>query len=122
MTPAVLTLVDFLEARLAEDEVFAQSTPRQAMTIIPADGSARTAARIAEHAERWQPIRVLREVEAKRRIVTLHSDWHVCVSGRGPGATDYVGNEDDSWGEPCPTLRALASMYSEHPHYREEWA
>jgi hypothetical protein len=49
------------------------------------------------------------EREAKRRIVALHSgdeDWRC----------------QDDWVEHnCPTLRALAIAYADHPDYREEW-
>jgi hypothetical protein len=71
-------LVEFLRARLDEDEVAA---------------------------------RVLREVEAKRRILELHRpddpDRPECVTC-GP-----------RW--PCRTVEALTSAYADHPDYHEEW-
>lgn len=59
-----------------------------------------------------RPARVLAEVAAKRRIVQLHVSGEAwCDHCAGPG------DIDDS----CPTLRALASVYADHPDYRQEW-
>ena len=97
MTAATATLADFLLARIAEDEVNAQ----RYVEVLP-DGDMAPLFR-----------RVLREVEAKRRIVGLHSGDNdtMCQSWEG----NYVE-------EPCPTLRALASVYADHEDYRAEWA
>jgi len=66
------------------------------------------------HIARHDPARVLREVEAKRKLVDIHgSGNHDC-----PGA--WVGYCDDP-DEPCPTLRLLVSVYATHPDYRPEW-
>lgn len=67
---------------------------------------------IAGHIARHDPARVLAECEAKRRIVELHppvidNRQEVCVE------------EQAEW--PCPTLRALATVYAGHSGYREEW-
>lgn len=58
--------------------------------------------------------RVLRQCEAFRRIVELH---------------EPVDEEPDGWcnrcdgdGWPCGTMAALASIWSDHPDYRQEWA
>jgi hypothetical protein len=105
------TLAKFLLARLAEDEA-AQSA---------ADGWHPTAWHRADcdsnsysvgRCDCDIPARVLAECEAKRRIVELHSgdSDDMCQS--------YAGNYVY---EPCPTLRALASVHADHPDYREEW-
>lgn len=72
----------------------------------------------------WPVARVLAECEAKRRIVELHQP-HVLLQG---GAyCDCQGIElEGSWGGrediyPCDTLLALASIYADHPDFREEW-
>lgn len=81
----------------------------------------------------WSRGRVLREVEAKRKILDLHqpgmpidmSDaggFVVCVSC-GPSGNDpglYMFGEPASL-YPCDTVRAFASAWSDHPDYREEW-
>ncbi|MFD9276905.1 DUF6221 family protein [Streptomyces mirabilis] len=72
--------------------------------------------------------RVLREVEAKRKLVELHGP--VILRG-GPGAkyfdttTVCCSCEPPQFPEhafPCPTLRLLALPYADHPDYRSEWA
>ena len=84
----------------------------------------------AEHIARWDPARVLAECEAKRRIMEAHP--------MGPGAdgswnyTEVVGcltcvscgvdGEAIIDAGPCPTLRALAAPYAEHPDFRPEWS
>jgi hypothetical protein len=70
----------------------------------------------AQHIARWDPARVLAECEAKRRIVELHSD-HLhrqgdCETCDG-GGRYLVGD--------CPTIRALALPYADHPDYQEGW-
>lgn len=74
------------------------------------------------HIARWDPARVLAEVEAKRRIV----EWHRPTSAP-PG---YLPNCEGCWEDsgmdgaptyPCRTLRFLALPYADHPDYREEW-
>jgi hypothetical protein len=132
----MVTVTEFLLARLAEDEAVA----REAALTVGWDGfgdqrvrsgqqwvysyhvvkrvrddgptDRRTVADCgsfvgmgtAPHVARWDPARVLAEVEAKRRIVEHHSP-------------------DDNWsyGEPCTTLHLLALPYSDHPDYHEDW-
>lgn len=52
----------------------------------------------AEHAAHWQPSRVRAEIEAKREILRRSTLY----------APDLI--------------RLLASVYSDHPDYRDEWA
>lgn len=64
--------------------------------------------------------RALRDVEAKRRILELHSYPHEC-----PGHGNVVSDpefQDGTYGGPCDTLRLLALRYADHEDYREEWA
>lgn len=63
----------------------------------------------AAHIVRHDPVRVLREVEAKREIVNVHSGPHSC------GVSDY---DDD---DPCPTLRLLAFPDHDHPDHDPAW-
>lgn len=62
----------------------------------------------------WDPARVLREVAAKRAISAVHAavpllrfDAASCRQCRLPC--------------PCPTLRNLASIWTDHPDCRDEW-
>lgn len=69
----------------------------------------------AKHIARHDPARVLREVEAKRRIIDLYARTQ-----RG-----YIeqGSSDDFTGEQYlrDVLRLLALPYSDRPGYQEEW-
>lgn len=62
------------------------------------------------------PARVLREAGAGRKILELHL----------PGEPDDYGRircqRCDESGYPCSTLRALGSVFSDHPAYREDLA
>lgn len=63
------------------------------------------------------PTRVLREVEAKRRIVDLHAHAHAHQCRTGEHDDGYA-----QWVSDCTTLRLLALPYADHPDYRPEWA
>ena len=73
------------------------------------------------HIVRHDPARVLRDIEARRRIMTLHT----AATGHGCSTTDETGynlNYDEvSYNDACTTLRLLASVYADHPSYRAEW-
>ncbi len=115
-------LVAFLIARLDEDEAAARKSievvgrePWQADhwdEMHPAD---------AAHFERWLPARVLREVDAKRRIV---EDYRISaaacrrVTGSAldsPGYRSMRGGRD-AFRSACVSL---AAAYSDHPDYPE---
>jgi hypothetical protein len=68
---------------------------------------------IANHMMAWEPARVLREIDAKRQIISEHDTegWKI---------GDRV--HDCQWTDrPCRTLRLLALPYADRPGYREEW-
>ena len=73
---------------------------------------------VARHIAAHDPARVLREVEAKRRIVEQHRPvgyGGVCLSlchTRAPG-------QPQTW--PCLTLRLLALPYADRDGYQEAW-
>jgi hypothetical protein len=65
---------------------------------------------VADHMARFDPARVLAEVEAKREIVDQHGPTEdgtcrLCL---------YLPL-------PCITLRLLALPYTDRPGYRDEW-
>ena len=73
------------------------------------------------------PARVLREVAAKRAILAEHAptDWTAYADRM---CRRCVWNDEEPHDElhhwviwPCPTVRALAAIYSDHPDYRQEW-
>ncbi|MCD0450782.1 DUF6221 family protein [Actinocorallia sp. API 0066] len=124
-----MTLVDFLKARLDEDEVAATKASEFSAVwaetgtwclddmrhTVVGDGEAYCGPHNAEHIARHDPARVLCEVEAKRMIVRAHEKW--C---KGACETTSRGGETYDaahwW-----ALKALAIAYANHSDYREEW-
>lgn len=114
-----MTLTDFLLARIAEDEAVATEATEEWQFSsdewrLGCDPS------VVPHIARHDPARILAECGAKRRIVELHAatwvtpeDWWSCVSCGTAGEYDVFA--------PCPTLRALASVYRDHPDWSASW-
>lgn len=112
-------LIAFLLMRLEEDRdavIVADALSRSPWTSTPhtvrcgdgfevaliQDGEAATAAHIA----RWNPARVLVEVEAKRQRL----DWLIGE------LRDDADNETVQW-----LLRLESTPHADHPDYRPEW-
>jgi hypothetical protein len=64
------------------------------------------------------------ELDAKRRILDLHGRSHKCPAER----TRLVGtvprqatSDYADWDGPCPTLKAIATAYQDHPDFRDRW-
>lgn len=129
-----MTITEFLLARIAETQARAE----EAKTHDLGDPGAAL----------WQdvnPARVLAECEAKRRIVEFHQNWPVLVEGPttfehrpDPGASvdtfAMQASRQLAWlteqeyrkrfGDEPPTaqmLKALASVYADHPDYDPAW-
>ena len=99
-----MTITEFLEARVAEDEKNAGTY----VEVLPEGDMA--------------PLfrRVLAECAAKRAIIGLHgadpaNDKPVCLS-----CGDWWDGSPEPF--PCPTLKALAAVYSSHEDYDSGWA
>jgi hypothetical protein len=129
-----MTITEFLEARIAEDEAEARAAtpgPWDSMTeetgngeniyytvehgdtqlLDMADSSGQGRAD-AYHIARHNPARVLAECEAKRAIAGLHK----------VGADQCDEHNAMFESIPCPTIRALAAVYKDHRDYQQEWA
>ena len=123
-------LVAFIRARLDEDEATAKRVkPNQSPNEL-------RAMVMREDSEPFLIVdsaRVLREVEAKQRILDEHADddgfCRICtVEDRQENTLEEIRNDGPFmtivrrplW-HPCPTLRLLALPYADHPDYREEW-
>jgi hypothetical protein len=67
----------------------------------------------------YDPARVLREVAAKRALLSIHharNSWGHCMGcGTDSSGSLFMAIDD------CPVLRQLTAVYSDHPDYREEW-
>jgi Family of unknown function (DUF6221) len=119
-----MTIVEFLEARLTEDELTAQAAVEGSPDwqahydyrdvkdagghyVVLADSHYPTAEQAA-HIARHSPARVLRDCETKRALIAefLRRDALGDVPGR-------AALED--------TLRTLGSAYSGHPDYDPAW-
>jgi uncharacterized protein DUF6221 len=138
-------LVAFLTARLDERQAAAEAADRDlggargwwveddvTVAVPVSDGTggtkgAFTVARtdfggrpIAEYIALHDPAAVLADVEAKRRLLALHSPT--------PGPNPSCNTCFDGWAAvleaanwPCASVRLLALPFASHPDYREEW-
>ena len=86
----------------------------------------------AEHTARWDPARVLAECSAKRAIIELHhpfnhhgehGDYAFCTACQWDHGSDEPRTDMGiaEYGHPCQTLRALATIYADHPGFQEAW-
>ena len=133
-----LTLAKFLAARLDEDEAAAREayyegqrwiTEEEGVYRWPDDELVHMAGRKADarHIARHDPARVLREVEATRKILAELPAY----SKQRRGLRDYMylpenagyhsGHADGTDDAAYYVLRQLAAVHSDHPDYREEW-
>lgn len=132
-----MTITDFLEARIADDEAVAtQATGARWSVLRGVNASlvnidarlvcdekwkygrfghiATTShdAAYAEHIAHYDPARVLAECAAKRAI----------IAECRPGTLDDLDVGEDDQPAPMWVARALAAVYKDHPDYRQEWA
>lgn len=79
---------------------------------------------VAEHIASHDPARVLRGVEAKRRLLDEFEPCQACLAGErcvphdasaGPGIS-RIASAQHEW-----FARLLASEWSTHPDYRQQW-
>lgn len=126
---STLTITEFLEARIAEDEAEAK--------WVEAEGDHGSSP--IQH-----PARVLAECSAKRAIIKQHEEWPVLVE-RQPSEIEQVAAwlndftyrmyREIAWlttkeyikrfgVEPptAPMIATLAAVYKDHPDYDPEWA
>jgi Family of unknown function (DUF6221) len=120
-------LAAFLKARLDEDEIRARAAlgewddeaARYEWEDLPADSYV--------HARNHDPARVLREAEAKGAIL---ADYQVAAQspydlpeGVHDGRDDSERLADEAIMDTMEAVvRALATVYSDHPDYQKEWA
>ncbi|PVG82134.1 hypothetical protein DDE18_15780 [Nocardioides gansuensis] len=96
-------LIEFLQARLAEDHAWAK---RQERVAIRTHHVGRRSPHPPDHYSR-----VLADVEAKRRIVARCAETFAGDGWKSDDAPDMARE----------TLRDLAGAYADHPDCRPEW-
>lgn len=161
-----MTIVEFLTARLGEDrelvrqlieaDVPGRWTERRGEVFGPTTMTLRRIAEIddvnlgpdgsqlaAEHIARFDPSRILDEIDAKQAIIEFHKQWPVLVETSPQIEPDHTGGLDSiafrmsrqiMWAteeeyrkrfgsEPptTPMMKALASVYKDHPDFDPAW-
>jgi hypothetical protein len=113
-------LVAFIEARLAEAEQTAGAVHMDDCSAVARyiDGDDRLAP--CGPCDCGFPARMLREVEAKRRILALHP--LTTYTDEEPGYSQTLNDHLCPGRQtPCTTLRLLALPYDQHADYRADW-
>lgn len=119
-----MEIVEFLEACLADDEAV--------VWPIVDDIGGHYDGPFDERESGYVTIgagRVLREVASKRAILAEHAPVNT-HQPLGPDCcrcgvrvdTEYDGDVFGAVDSPCPTVRALASVYVDHPDFDPAWA
>jgi len=121
-----MTIVEFLEARIGEDEALAYEAKSWAAVGQvdwigqPGDGLAPRLGAGGPHITAWSPARVLAECKAKRAIIEQAQnateaekeyddyEWQGTVSRSEPWTGDAI-------------VYALAAVYADHPDYDPAW-
>ena len=124
-------LIAFLNARLDEDEAAAKGAAGDVweyrdtwvwcgpFEVADIFGGA-DMEEIGGHIARHDPARVLREVTAKRAIVTRYAAVRRAFGDREGGLWPDVSRREKS--HAYATLCDLAGIWSDHPDYQDEWA
>ena len=86
-----------------------------ANSIVEMDASA------AGHIARWDPARVLAEIQAKLRILDRYADAHWHAPAIPGAASPDLQVEETGACRTCITVRLLAQPYAGQPGWRDEW-
>lgn len=109
-------LIAFLRAALNEDERVARQATVQGVRDLVKDNMNRF--HVVRHVARWEPDRVLVEVEAKRRILDRYED--AIARQTDPDYSEITARDQaqeyEDW-----IIPALAQPYAGRPGWREEW-
>lgn len=134
---SAMTLAEFLKARLDEDEVIAKAAAKIGReeaaslvghahwaarygTVVDADDDdfammyssvTNSTAEVCDHIARHDPARALREVEAKRMILTF---WEAQDA-------EERQREEDYGGFLYLIVSAAAAIWCGHPDYQQAW-
>lgn len=132
-------ILAFVKARLDEDQKIAEAATAGPWTAAYDYGDYKIEPNVAgsgyeyggvyesqdaDHIALHDPSRVLREAAAKRRVLERHKpvpgeEHIICDIDSFVGHDDTEGRYGDPY--PCADVRALASIYSDHPDYNPSW-
>jgi hypothetical protein len=89
---------------------------------IDRDGIGSTTLHNAAHIARHDPARVLAQCAAIRRAMAEHpeDDDGYCTDNQDIGV-GWRLEHGCGWLYPCPTVRALASIWADHPDFDPAW-
>lgn len=122
-----MELVDFLRARLDEDETVAREAGGESWPMperVGYENLESVSGEVVMYGDSWRddmgphiarhdPARVLADVEAKRRIV----DRYAKIAAGNGETTELAFHEQGLF----EAVLYLASAYAYHPDYSEEW-
>jgi hypothetical protein len=109
------SLVEFVLARIAEDEMVAT----RAIDHHPIGHHwDERDSEDAEHFARWNPWRILNLCTIRRRILSAHKSV-TAPTGEVECAACHGRTGQANW--PCDTIRLLVLDWVEHPDFREYW-
>jgi hypothetical protein len=118
-----MDLVTFLRARLDEDSAEIDRHPVDGSALDPYAEPAGFQAETETQYPCYPLLRIgkgraLAEVAAKRQILSIHSARYGTCLGCG------FDNQEEPMStiDQCPTLRALAAAWSDHPDYDAAWS
>lgn len=116
-----MTIVEFIEARLAEDEAVVRPIVDEIYGEYDGPADECQAGYVTIGAGR-----VLREVEAKRAILARHADgtpeWYDAEMRADDQAwCRWCTYDDRTVAYPCGDVLALASVYADHADFDATW-
>lgn len=146
---AMTDIVEFIRARLDEDDLLIRESVDDLLDggRVGIDWSTLSAP-TRQYLHRWLPVRMVREVAAKRRVLAEHQpalrtvEWPHDQTGTGEAQVcpRCQNAEHSDWNPPagqagvlpegfvtpyvlapCCTLLDLASAWSDHPDYDQAW-
>jgi hypothetical protein len=118
---AVTGVVEFLAARLEEDEAAAEAAQAKAQVRISSGADFGPAlGRLLFH-QRFSPERVLAEVAAKRRILAQYVAARAAAESETDTDTEAGWVADGVLGALELAVRALAMPDADHPDFKPEW-
>lgn len=125
------TIAGFLHERItttsarAHTALEADPAPEHSIRLV--DGRFDVSEEAAPFSVRWlmtneaSPQDLIRACTAKARVLARHPGATAEDECPGCGADHLSGRWITGPGELCPELQDMASAYSGHPDYREEW-